>query len=30
LKLVLVRPDGAPDDLPAVTISPSEVTKVFA
>jgi flagellar basal-body rod modification protein FlgD len=30
LKLVLARPEGADDSVPAVRLSPSEVTKVFA
>lgn len=30
MKLVLQKPEGAGDDLPAVQISPSDVTKVFA
>jgi flagellar basal-body rod modification protein FlgD len=30
IKLVLARPEGADPSLPNVTISPSEVTKVFA
>jgi flagellar basal-body rod modification protein FlgD len=30
LKLVLAKPEGAGDSVPAVRLSPSEVTKVFA
>ncbi len=30
IKLVLAKPEGSDDSLPAVTLSPSEVTKVFA
>lgn len=30
IRLVLAKPEGSPDDLPNVTLSPSDVTKVFA